>query len=387
MIPLKYNVRNLRVRWKTTLMTVMGTGLVVWSSCILFGLVEGLEHSLSISGDPLDLIVMRKGSSTETTGGFETSKADEILILPGILRDREGQPIAAKELLNIPIAERENGTKTNIIIRGVQPASRRLRPSFTIVAGRDFVAGKGECIVSKRMAARFKGAQVGGRLVFGSKEVYDVVGIFTAGGSAAESEIWADLKDVEKNTGRDGSVSCVQLRAASSADCNKIKQTIDDENRFRLAAIPEPLYFETQSRSGIFLKGAGTLIAVLLTFGAMFSSANTMFAAVSARTREIGTMRALGFSQFDILISFLGESLLLCALGGAIGLLATFPLNALTYETSDFNSFASVTVAFRFGPLVMTVALVMTLAMGVFGGMFPALRAVRLDVISALREL
>jgi putative ABC transport system permease protein len=387
MIPLKYNVRNLRVRWKTTLMTVMGTGLVVWSSCILFGLVEGLEHSLSISGDPLDLIVMRKGSSTETTGGFETSKADEILILPGILRDREGQPIAAKELLNIPIAERENGTKTNIIIRGVQPASRRLRPSFTIVAGRDFVAGKGECIVSKRMAARFKGAQVGGRLVFGSKEVYDVVGIFTAGGSAAESEIWADLKDVEKNTGRDGSVSCVQLRAASSADCNKIKQTIDDENRFRLAAIPEPLYFETQSRSGIFLKGAGTLIAVLLTFGAMFSSANTMFAAVSARTREIGTMRALGFSQFDILISFLGESLLLCALGGAIGLLATFPLSALTYETSDFNSFASVTVAFRFGPLVMTVALVMTLAMGVFGGMFPALRAVRLDVISALREL
>jgi putative ABC transport system permease protein len=387
MIPLKYNVRNLRVRWKTTLMTVLSTALVVWSSCILFGLVEGLEHSLSISGDPLDLIVMRKGSSTETTGGFETVKADEILILPGILRDREGEPLAAKEMLNIPIAERGNGTKTNIIIRGVQPASRKLRPSFTIVAGRDFVAGKGECIVSERMSARFKGAQVGGRLVFGSKEIYNVVGIFTAGGSSAESEIWADLKDVEKNTGRDGSVSCVQLRAASSADYNRLKQTIDDENRFRLAAIPEPLYFETQSRSGIFLKGAGTLIAVLLTFGAMFSSANTMFAAVSARTREIGTMRALGFSQFDILISFLGESLLLCGLGGAIGLLATLPLNALTYETSDFNSFAAVTVAFRFGPLVMTVAVVMTLAMGIFGGMFPALRAVRLDVISALREL
>jgi putative ABC transport system permease protein len=237
------------------------------------------------------------------------------------------------------------------------------------------------------MSARFKGAQVGGRLVFGAKEIYNVVGIFTAGGSAAESEIWADLKDVEKNTGRDGSVSCVQIRAASLTELNKLKQTIDDENRFRLAAIPESLYFETQSRSGIFLKGAGTMIAVLLTFGAMFSSANTMFAAVSARTREIGTMRALGFSQFDILISFLGESLILCGLGGVIGLLATMPLNALTYETSDFNSFASVTVAFRFGPLVLTVALVMTLAMGIFGGMFPALRAVRLNVISALREL
>ncbi len=135
------------------------------------------------------------------------------------------------------------------------------------------------------------------------------------------------------------------------------------------------------------MKGAGTLIAVLLTFGAMFAAANTMFAAVATRTREIGTMRALGFSQFDVLISFLGESILLCALGGAAGLLATLPLNALTYETSDFNSFASVTVSFRFGPLVMGVALIMTLVMGLFGGMLPAVRAVRLDVISALREL
>jgi len=391
MIPLKYNVRNLRVRWKTTLMTVLGTGLVVWSSCILFGLVEGLEHSLSISGDPLDLIVMRKGSSTETTGGFETVTADEIVILPGIARDNEGHPLAAKELLNIPIAERQNGTKTNIIVRGVQlKASRQLRPDFKIVDGVEFVDGRGECIVSKKMSMRFKGAQVGGILKFGDHEIYRVVGTFTAGGSAAESEVWADLKDVEKNTGRDGSVSCVQLRAATSQDYGELQKTINGDNgdvRFMLAAIPEPLYFETQSRSSIFLKGAGTLIAVLLTFGAMFSAANTMFAAVSARTREIGTLRALGFSQFDILVSFMGESLILCALGGAAGLLATIPLNALTYETSDFNSFASLTVAFRFGPLVITVALLMTLAMGLFGGMLPALRAVRLDVISALREL
>jgi putative ABC transport system permease protein len=387
MIPLKYNVRNLRVRWKTTLMTVLGTGLVVWSSCILFGLVEGMEHSLTISGDPLDLIVMRKGSSTETTGGFESVKAGEILLLPGILHDEAGEPLAAKELLNIPIAERENGTKTNIIVRGVQAASRKLRPGFKIVAGRDFVEGRGECIVSQPLAARFKGAQVGGTLNFGSKEIYQVVGIFTAGGSAAESEIWADLKDVEKNTGRDGSVSCVQLRAASLKDYEQLQDTINDELRFRLAAIPEAVYFETQSRSSLFLKGAGTLIAVLLTFGAMFAAANTMFAAVSARTREIGTLRALGFSQLDILICFMGESVILCALGGAVGLLAAIPLNALTYETSDFNSFASMTIAFRFGPLVVTVALLMTLAMGLFGGMFPALRAVRLDVISALREL
>ena len=372
MIPLKYNVRNLRVRWKTTLMTVLGTGLVVWSSCILFGLVEGLEHSLTISGDPLDLIVLRKGSTNETTGGFETVKADEILTLPGIARDVDGQPMAAKELLNIPIAERGNGTRTNIIVRGVQPASRKLRPDFRIVEGTDLVEGRGECVVSRSMSKRFKGAQIGGVLNFGDKETYRVVGIFTAGGSSAESEVWADFRDVVRNTGREGSVSCVQLRAADHAAYDQLRNTIENDTRFKLAAIPETVYFQNQSRSSIFLKGAGTLIAVLLTFGAMFAAANTMFAAVSTRTREIGTMRALGFSQFDILVCFLGESLILCALGGAAGLLATIPLNALTYETSDFNSFASMTIAFRFGPLVMAVALTMTLAMGLFGGMLPS---------------
>jgi putative ABC transport system permease protein len=387
MIPIKYNLRNLRVRWKTTLLTVLATGLVVWSSCILFGMVEGLEYSLTISGDPLDLIVLRKGSSNEVGGGFLTDKADDLLNLPGIARDEQGHPLAAKELLNIPLAERNNGTRTNIVLRGVQRASRKLRPDFKIVDGKDFDEGKGECIVSRKLARLFKGAQVGGVLNFGDKEIYRVVGTFSAGGSAAESEIWADLRDVERNTGRDGSVSSVQIRAASAADYDHLRKTIDDDTQFKLAAIPESVYFESQSRSGAFLKVVGTLIAVLLTFGAMFAAANTMFSAVKSRTREIGTMRALGFSQFDILLSFLSESLILCTLGGLLGLVATLPLSALTLETSNFNTFASVLISFRFGPLVMSVALIMTLAMGLFGGMFPALRAVRLDVISALREL
>ncbi len=387
MIPLKYNVRNLQVRWKTTLMTMLGTALLVGSSCILFGLVDGLEYSLKVSGDPLDLIILRKGSSNETTGGFEASKADIVLNLKGIARDEDGTPLAAKELINIAIAERNNGTRNNLIIRGVQGPSRKLRPDFQIVAGRDLVEGRGECIVSRPLSKLYKGGQVGGLLYFGDKEQYRVVGVFTAGGSAAESEVWADLKDVEKNTGRDGSVSCVQLRAASPTDLKAIQKTIEDDAQFKLAAQPESVYYENQSQSSLFLKAAGTLIAVLLTFGAMFAAANTMFAAVKSRTREIGTMRALGFSQWDILISFMGESLLLCTLGGILGLLAILPLNLLTIETSNFSTFASVSISFRFGWLVAAVALSMTVAMGVFGGMFPALRAVRLEVISALREL
>ncbi len=386
MIPFKYNVRNLRVRWKTTLMTVTGTALLVCSSCILFGLVEGLEYSLKVSGDPLDLIVLRQGASNETTGGFEAKKADELLTLGGIERDENG-PIAAKEMLNIAIAERIDGTRNNLIIRGVQTASRALRPDFKIVAGRDFESGKGECIVSSNLSRRYKGGRVGGLLDFGEKEQYRVVGVFTAGGGAAESEVWADLKDVERNTGRDGSVSCVQIRAASVKDRDELKKTIEDGTQFKLSAIPEAKYFADQSASSMFLKAAGTLIAVLLTFGAMFAAANTMFSAVQSRTREIGTMRALGFSRRDVLISFLGESFLLCLLGGLLGLLATLPLNFLTIETSNFSNFAAVTINFRFGPWVMGVALLMTVAMGLFGGMIPALRAVRLEVISALREL
>jgi putative ABC transport system permease protein len=387
MIPLKYNVRNLRVRWVNTLMTVLGTGLVVWSSCILFGLVEGLQHSLKVSGDPLDLIILRKGSTNETNGGFDASKADEIATLDGIALGASGMPLSAPELLNIPVARRVDGTTTNIIIRGVSPVSRQLRPQFTMVQGRDFDQGKGECIVSSSLSRRFQGTALGGVLKVGEREAYRVVGLFTAGGGAAESEVWVDIKDLQRNIAREGTVSCVQLRAKTGADRDRLRAIIAEDTQFKLDALREADYFAEQSRSSLFLKGAGTLIAVFLTIGAMFAAANTMYAAVSARTREIGTMRAIGFSRFDILVSFLGESVLLCTLGGLLGLLATVPLGTLTYGTNNFSTFAEMTIAFRLGPMVMAVAAAMTLAMGVFGGLFPALRAVRLDVITALREL
>jgi putative ABC transport system permease protein len=386
MIPLKYNIRNLRVRRVSTLMTVLGTGLIVWSTCILFGLVDGLEHSLTISGDPLDLIVLRKGSTNENTGGFDWTKAESLKTIPGTLRE-SGRPLVAAEIVHIPLTERQGGGRSNIIIRGVEPASRRLRPLFRIVEGRDLVPGRGECIVSRNLSKRFKGTAIGGLLKVSEKEPFRVVGLFTAGGSAADSEVWADFHDLARTINRTGTVSCVQLRAASQDDLDRIKNTIDNDIQYRLVALREADYFAEQTRQSMFLKGAGILIAVFLTVGAMFAAANTMYAAVSARTREIGTLRALGFPRRDILLSFLGESVLLCAMGGALGLLATIPLSALTFGFMNASTFAEVTVSFRLGALVMTAAVLMTLTMGVFGGLFPALRAVKLDVIRALREL
>jgi putative ABC transport system permease protein len=387
MIPLKYNLRNLRVRWVTSLMTILGTGAVVWCSCLLFGMVDGLQHSLNVSGDPYDLIMFRKGSTNETTGGFALETARQVATVDGIARDAKGSPLVALELLNIPVAERVNGTHTNIIVRGVDPASPALRPQFTIVQGRYFQPGKDECVVSKRFASRFKGAALGSLLRVGAKEAYQVVGIFTAGGSAAESEVWVDRRDLERNTSNEGYVSAVQLRAASGDHLERLKRTISENPRFNLKAQSEAEYFKTQDRSGMALKVFGTVIAVLLTLGALFAAANTMFSAVSARTREIGTMRALGFSRADVLISFLSESLILCALGGIIGLLATIPLARMTFGLNSADSFAEVTINFHLGPLVMGVAVAMTAAMGLFGGLFPAIRAVKLDVVRALREL
>ena len=387
MVPLKYNVRNLWVRRGTTLMTVAGTALIVWSSCILFSMVEGLQHSLDVSGDPLDLIILRKGSTNETDGGFELDKADTMVTIKGVARDAKLGPLVSRELLNIPVMERTDGSRANLIVRGMDPVGRMLRRDFKITAGRDLEPGKGEAIISERLSGRFKKTNLGDQIKMGEKESYRVVGLFTAGGGSAESEIWVDRKDLERNVSREGSVSSVQIRAAGPDDLDAIKAVITDDPQYRLLALSEKEYYGKQQQSSTFLKVFGTLIAVLLTIGAMFAAANTMFGAVANRTREIGTMRALGFSRRDVLISFLGESVILCSIGGFVGLLMTLPLSALSFGTINSDTFSEVTVKFRFGPLVMGVAFAMTMAMGVLGGLFPALKAINKDVISSLREL
>ena len=387
MVPLKYNLRNLWVRRGTTLMTVAGTALIVWSSCILFSMVEGLQHSLDVSGDPLDLIILRKGSTNETDGGFELDKAETMVTLKGVARDPKLGPLVSRELLNIPVMERSDGSRTNLIVRGMDPIGRLLRRDFTITNGRDLEPGKGEAIISERLSGRFKNSNLGDTLKVGEKESYRVVGLFRAGGGSAESEIWVDRKDLERNIAREGSVSSVQIRAASPAEMDDIRNVINNDAQYKLLAESEKDYFNKQQQSSTFLKVFGTLIAVLLTIGAMFAASNTMFGAVASRTREIGTMRALGFSRRDVLISFLGESVILCTIGGVVGLLMTLPLTALSFGTVNSNTFTEATVNFRFGPLVMGVAFAMTMAMGVLGGLFPALKAINKDVIASLREL
>ncbi len=386
MIPLKYNVRNLRVRWVTTLMTVIGTGLVVWASVLSFGLTDGLEHALRITGHDLDLIVLRKGSTDETSSGIEQKTASEIAALDGIARDANGQPLCSVEFVtNLTKPRRGDGGTTNLIIRGLEPVGRSLRPDFKIVQGRDVRPGLNEVITSERMAQRFQNLAIGEKLEINQVN-FEVVGYFESAGSAAESEVWSDTRDLTNARRTPGAVSSVNLRARDADARDALIKRITDDKQFQLSVIRETAYFEEQMSASLAIKVIGYVIAAFLTFGAMFAAANTMYAAVASRSREIGTLRALGFPQSSILMSFLLESVLLCLMGGLLGCLATLPFNGLSTGTANWATFSEVTFSFRFGPNVLAQGVLMALIMGMLGGIFPAVRAVRLNIIKALRE-
>ena len=386
MIPAKYNVRNLRVRWVTTLMTVVSTGLVVWATVLTFGLVEGLEHALRISGEPLDLIVLRKGTTEETSSSIEQNVAKEISNLEGIATDATGQPLCSSEFVTILTKPRRgDGGTTNLIVRGLQEMGRAMRPSFKIVRGRDVKPGVNEVITSERMAERFQNLALGEKLEINTV-LFEVVGYFEAAGSSAESEVWTDLRDLTGARRTHEALSCVNLRCRDEAAKSALLKRLREDEQFKLDAIDEPAYFERQMNAAVAIKYAGIAIALFLTMGAMFAAANTMYAAVASRGREIGALRAIGFSRRSILFSFLLESVMLCLLGGALGCLGTLPLNGFSTGTANWATFSEITFAFRFGPTVLMQGVLMAVAMGLVGGLFPALRAVRMPIIQALRE-
>jgi putative ABC transport system permease protein len=386
MIPAKYNIRNLRVRWMTTLMTVVSTGLVVMASVLVFGLIDGLEHALRISGHPLDLIVVRKGSTDEISSGLEQKVSREVASLPGIAKNETGEPLCSVELVTILTKpRRNNGGTTNLIVRGIENVGRQLRPGFRITQGRDLKPGVNEAITSIRMAERFENLAIGEKLVINHDD-FEIVGYFEADGSSAESEVWTDLRDLATARRTPEFTTSVNLRAQDKAAADQLITTLSEDKRFQLSGIPEVKYFEDQMSQSNFLRVIGYLIAAFLTFGAMFAAANTMYAAVASRGREIGTLRALGFSRFSILTSFLMESILLCLMGGLLGCLATLPFNGLSTGTANFASFSEITFSFRFGPRVLMQGVFLAVIMGLLGGILPALRAVRLNIITALRE-
>jgi putative ABC transport system permease protein len=271
----------------------------------------------------------------------------------------------------------------NLIVRGLEDVGRTLRPDFRVVQGRDVEPGKFEAITSRSMAARFENLAIGEKLEV-NRRFFEIVGYFEAAGSAAESEVWTDLRDLSLARKTPGAVSSVCLRAESPEQRDALVKRLAEDKRFQLNAVRETRYFEDQMNQSNAIQYIGYIIAGFLIFGAMFAAANTMYAAVASRAREIGTLRALGFPRTAILTSFLFEAVVLCLLGGLLGCLATLPFNGLS--TGTVNNFSEITFSFRFGPRVLAQGVLLALVMGLLGGLLPAVRAVRLNIITALRE-
>jgi putative ABC transport system permease protein len=391
MVPLKYNLRSLRARKVGSLMTIFGVGMVVWASIFAFGLSAGLDKTLEIAASPNDLLVLRKGSTSEAVSAVSDGVARDVLTLPGIATDANGKPLAARELVVFGYLPRRGETvKVNVTVRGVEPISQSLRERMELVEGRMFTPGLREAIVSEAMSERFQGLGLGEEFV-AQGAAFKVVGIFTAGGGAVESEIWTDQNVLAQVTNRTGAMSSMQLRAASKADQEKIINRIKADEQIDLNAMTEEQYFADQAAQSGLIKIVGGMIAFFLTIGAMFAVANTMYGAIASRSREIGTLRALGFGRFSILLAFLLESLLLCLLGALLGCLGALALQFFTggLRTGTMNpgTFTELAFSFDFGPRVLAQGAILAIVMGLIGGLLPAIRAVRMKVVNALREV
>jgi putative ABC transport system permease protein len=275
---------------------------------------------------------------------------------------------------------------TNLMVRGLLPVGWHLRPGFRIVEGREPKSGVNEALASRRIAERFQNTRIGEKLKLGNAE-FTIVGYFEANGCAAESEVWTDLRDLTTARKVPGSVSSVCVRARDAQTQAALIRRLTEDRQFGLKALTEEEFFKEQLMSAEVVKGIAFFIAMFLIVGAMFAAANTMFAAVAGRAREIGTLRALGFNRRSVLFALMLESVVLCLFGGLIGCAAAIPFDGYSTGMANFQTLSEVAFAFRFGPTVLMQGLLMAFVMGVVGGLMPAIRALRLNVVQALREV
>jgi ABC-type antimicrobial peptide transport system permease subunit len=388
-IPLKYNVRNLFVRRVTTTLTVLGIGLVVAVFLCVMALGEGISKVFTTSGSDRNVLVLRQNSQSELQSGIGLDQVPLVLTLSGIEKDSNGAPLASAELnivLNLVKAE---GGSSNVTLRGVQAKGMSLRPGMKLTEGRMFQPGMSEVIVSESVAKRFKNCAPGQTLRFGSYR-WAVVGHFDAGGTAPDSEIWTDV-DGMRNAFKRGGYSSVLARTTDRAGRDRFIAGLAGDARLALEGKVEKAYYDDQTSTAAPIRFFGIFVGVIMAIGACFGAMNTMYAAVSARTREIATLRALGFSRLQVLASFVFESVVLALLGGIVGcalgfLAVKLALSGVT-GTTNFATFAEVVFAFQLTPALLVTGILFSVVMGFFGGLLPASRAAFTKITDALRQV
>jgi len=386
-IPLTYSLRNLRQRKTTTLLTALGLALTVSVLLSVLALVEGLRATFRASGDPLNVLVLRSGAWTELMSSLPRTSYNALKYKPGIATTASGQPMVSLEVVTVISLENPDHPEgTTIGFRGVTPMGLQTRRSIAIQAGRWFRPGYREVVAGKSIAGRYPEASLGGQLNFG-RGAWTVVGIMDAGNSSIDSEIFCDLNQLASDEAREDVLSSVLLRASDPIAKAALIRNLNEDRQLSVDAVAETEYYERQTRSSAPVRFIGIFVASIMAIGSSFAAMNTMYAAVARRSKEIGTLRVLGFSRRAILATFLVESIVLAALGGLIGCALVLPLNNITSDIGSFTTFSETTFRFHVSPAIIETGLGFALVMGAVGGLLPACNAARKEILDALRAI
>jgi putative ABC transport system permease protein len=376
MIPIRYNLRSLVVRRVGTMMTIVGVALTVTVFVSILAMIQGLQNTFVETGDPLNLLLIRKGSTSEVNSFFNRE-------VKGVVETMEGVESVSGEILVLVNSPRVTGESTNIVVRGVSDKSLNLRPQLKIVEGRMFRPGLREIVVSRSIASRFKNAGIGEDLKIG-RTTWKVVGILDAARTAYDSEAWADYNAIAEEFDRPV-YSSLLVRAADKAAIESIKTRVEEDRRVKLSVFGEREYFASQTNAALPIQILGYLVGAIMAVGSCFAVMNTMYAATTYRTREIATLRVLGFKRRNILLSFMLESIVLSLIGGILGCLLALPVHGISTGTANFNNFAEVLFQFRITPFLIGIGIGFAIIMGTIGGLLPAFRAARTPIVRALR--
>ncbi len=382
-----YNLRSMIVRKGTAAMTAMGIAMVVAVFVMTLAIAQGFRATLVASGSPQNAIVLRKGATSENVSAVLRPQVPLVESLPQIARGQDGRPLASPELVVIISLPRQSDNQpANVPVRGVGPKAFEVRDTLKFVEGRRFSPGTREVNVGRLATGRFKGLTLGSDVKFGSA-VWKVVGVFTADDASFESEVWGDV-DLMMPAFQRGGYQSVTVKLTDPSAFDSFAAAIAADPRLEFRPRREQDYYAEQSETmTTVIRIFGTFVTLILSVGAMFGAMNTMYAAVAYRTREIGTLRALGFSRLRIITAFLAESVALAVVGGAIGCILALPVHGLSTGTTNMASFSEVAFKFRITTGLLAGGLLFSALMGAVGGLLPAIRAARIPVARALREI
>jgi putative ABC transport system permease protein len=387
-IPFVYNLRSMRARWLSAIVAVVGIAGTVGVFCAMLALARGFHATLVTSGSPQNALIRRAGSSAELDGSVSLDQVKVIEDAPGIMREN-GQPLVSPEAVVIAgFNLKSTHTNANVQVRGVSEETLKVRPNIKIVQGRFFQPGLAELVIGKNVESTYEGLEFGKPINFGG-QTWQVVGVFDAGGSAFDSEVWADSRVLNQVYKRPENLyQSVTVRLDSPAAYNQLKDALTADPKLTVEVDRELDYYARQSQVlTTLITVLGGLVAVIMGIGAVIGALNTMYSAVSERSREIATMRAIGFAGSSIAISFMFEALIIALIGGLLGCLFVLPLNGYTTGTMNMQTFSHMAFAFKVTPPLLLAGIIFALLMGIVGGLPPAIRAARRPIALALREL